>query len=96
MSDERNTKTDFVYRPVITLGTLLVIVSMGIGLAGTLITVVWQAGTLRATLEDSIQAEHLLRETENKAITASLAEVRSDVRDLRTVILNTRAAPPGP
>lgn len=74
------------FRPVVTMGTLLVL----LGMAGSLITIVWQAGAIRATMEVNIRAEHDLREVQLQAIHGDLADVRSDVRDLRTIILNTR------
>lgn len=77
------------FRPVITLGTILVLIGMG----GSMAALLWQGGAIRATLEASIRTEHDLREVEMRAIRGDLDVIRGDIRDVRTIVLNNRPPP---
>jgi hypothetical protein len=72
------------FQPIITLGTLLVIISM----AGSAAAILWQAAGIQATVQASVIEEHNLREVENKSLHSEIGEVRTDVRDLRNIIVN--------
>jgi hypothetical protein len=75
---------DMKFQPVITLGTLLVI----IGMAGSAAAIIWQAAQIQATVQASVIEEHNLREMENKSLHNEIGEVRIDLRDLRGLIVD--------
>jgi hypothetical protein len=75
---------DMKFQPVITLGTLLVI----IGMAGSAAAIIWQAAQIQATVQASVIEEHNLRETENKSLHNEIGEVRIDLRELRGLIVD--------
>jgi hypothetical protein len=77
------------FKAEISIGTLLVIVSMAASAAG----VMYQIGATRADLangikaqEASIKSEHDLREAEFQGVTTAIKDVRDDLRELRTAI----------
>lgn len=76
-----------IFRPYITLGSIGLMVTILMGVGG----LIYKIGVVQATLEGGITREGELREVQNKAIRDNLEIVRGDLRDLRGVVLRTRA-----
>lgn len=74
------------FRPVITLGTILVMV----GMIGSVIAIIWQASGIAATVQANVEAQKVLIEVHNKSLHTEIGDIKTDVRELRTIILNIR------
>lgn len=75
----------------------MILVGMIGGMSSVCGTILYEAGSLRATLEDAISTERGIREHESneygrrfKGIEDSQAEIRVDLRDIHTYLLSNR------
>lgn len=84
VADETTTGS-WVTREV-SLGNVLLL----IGMLGTALTGVWQAGEIRATLEDGIRAEREMRQSELAALANRVTDVQNDVREVRKLVMANR------
>jgi hypothetical protein len=85
LADE-NGKT-MVFRPEISLGVVISTLTLIITIFGATGTLVWQAASIQATVQQSVIEEHNMRELENKSLHAEIGEVRTDVRSLTAIVV---------
>lgn len=83
--------------PRISFGAFLILIGMTAGGLSVCATILYEAGQLKATMEDGISMERGMREHESaetgrrfKGIEDSQAEMRVDLRDIHQYMLNTR------
>lgn len=75
-----------VFKPVVTLGTLLVLMGMLVSVG----TIIWQASSIAATVQANIVAQRELADVQNKSLHAEIGEVRADMRNLAQLIVTSK------
>lgn len=83
--------------PRISFGAFLILVGMFGGGLSVCATILYEAGSIKATMEDGIASERSTREHESSEyarqfqdIRNSQADMRADLRDVRAYLLSTR------